>query len=322
VVVNDTTAARVRDQVGLGDPNTSELLAVLPDEEHDRVFVVDAENFLLFNLRPGDLTERWRLDLPGQRFPGGFQLTEGIALSGDILYVDIGDSLVAVDVERQLVLGTVADAHWGQHVHLRQDGTLYVGGYGGLGVVDPRTGATKRSLEIDDFGGTHFALSPDGRLVALLLWGPEPTLVILDGESLAELRRASLGDIGFPVAVAFHPAGKKAYVFSEGSEWRLLVIEVSSARVLKDIVIARGRENFLHGLAPAERSNDGRFVVFPSPKGTFFVDTAIDHPRYRSVEASPVDSYGCCSIAGSKREPAYYLTDRGRGTVSRLRLTR
>lgn len=321
VVVNDATAVGLEDAVDLGASVEPDAMAL--DEEHDRLFVVDTRNFVLFNLRLNDLLPRWNIQLPGVEFPdGGWIPTQGVVLSGDSLYIDIGDSLITVDAARQLVLENLADAHWGQFILRRSDGRLYIGGFAGIGVVDPGTGSTTRSLARENFDGGHFSLSPNEEILAFLSFDPEYTLHFLDAETLVEIRSVALGDIGFPFAVAFHPQGDRVYVFSEGNAWHMMVVEVASARIVKDIVIARGPVFFLSGLMPVAPSHDGRFVVLPTPLGTFFIDTTIDHPRYRSIESDPNESYGCCSVVPSVRGPVFYLADEASGTVKALRLLR
>lgn len=324
VAVNDPTATEVTHRVGPGPASSGNLRAIALDEAVERLFVVKADpDFALIHLDPADLSERWRLPLPGVRLENGYQPTEGIVLAGETLFVDTGDSLVAVDVgDPPRVLGGIGEARWGAHLAGPRDGRIYSGGGLGIAALDAATGAVIRALDLPRFGG-GFAVSPDGRSIAYLHdVFQEPVLLLLDAGSLSEIGRLALPDIGSPIAITFHPSGDRVYVITTGPESHMVVVEVPDPRIVKDVVLARGSAQMFSSLDRLGWGKDGRYLVLGSPYGTYFIDSLIDHPRFRSTEDPPTRPNGCCSVAPSPIDDRVYRTDGPDGEVSILRFLR
>jgi len=320
VVVNDTTAAQVLAQVSLEEAGAG--LAGVALDPRNRLFVLALEH-LVFQLDSFTLATMSRLPIPGVRFPNGFLGTEGLALAGDdTLFVDLGDSLLAIHVlDEPSILGTVAPSHWGSQLYRRRDGLIYIGGGLGLALVDPGTGGVLASRE----GSGVFAVTPDERVVAVLQGfpGPDRTLFLLGADDLREKRIIRLGsELPSPAALSFNHRGDRIYAVFGGGEWRLLVIDPQSGRVLRDMTLGRDNSDFVHGVNPAAMTPDRRFVVLPTGVGAFFIDTREDLPRFRVSRESQGREATCCNVAASAETGVFYFAQGLGDAVTKVRLNR
>jgi len=128
-------------------------------------------------------------------------------------------------------------------------------------------------------------------------------------------------------AVAFHPSGDRIYAFGWDDEafW-LFVVAANDGDVLKRVRVAPhgGLTLGLEGPNPAATTHDGRFVVFPTEKGAYLMDTSLDVPRFRlgdpGADATLGSEIGCCNVATPESTNAIYFVNFGE--VFKARLTR
>jgi hypothetical protein len=316
VVVNDPTAVRTLAQASLAQGYTS-FGGIAVDRSGRNIFIAGGDNGSLFVLNPVDLTTRWSLPLPYDENHG----PEGVALEAERVLVDVGDSIVAVQLTDRAIQESIVDAHWGPFLIRRPDGRVYVAGFAGVGLVDPAAGKTLRARDVE-FDGGPVALSPDGRALAFVQGYAPAVLFILDPDQLSAGRMIVFEqNLSAPAAISFDEDGHHVYALFAGADWRLLVLEVSTGKILKDLVVARGGSPSF-GVNPVTLSSDGRFVVFSTPRGALFVDTRLDLPRFRTVKGNLERAVGCCNVAASPTSNDFFFTDPEAGSVSKVRLFR
>lgn len=162
-------------------------------------------------------------------------------------------------------------------------------------LVDTRTGESIRRLGLPTT--RHFASHPAGRVAVLDGHGPPPTLHIVSLPELEEVGHVPLPQLEFANIVAFDPAGDRVYVVGSDSERRAIfvLIDVATTRVLMTMSLG-SRHCIMFWVAnPVATLAGGRYVAIEQADGVYFIDTALDLPRFhalvgRSVAASPVEN--------------------------------
>lgn len=321
VVVNDLTATDIVSTVSFPD---GLLGGVALDEDRNALYVADSRVPAIRILDPSTpLSSKSVIELPPLR--EGIPI-QGVELSADrrTLFVDHGDTLIAIrlgdePLVEHMSIGTAAT----RHLKVSPDGTLFLSGFDGLVRVDPAGDSTFLPLE----GAGQLALSPDQGSLAVLQWpvgDPLPRVRLFDVPDLASRWSTTLPVPQFPRAVVFGPAGQRLYVLAGFAEFHLLVLDSVTGKVLSELVLARGidSERFQFGVSsPAERSTNGRFVVFGTGLGAFFIDTRTDLPAFRTEMGEPGQSPGCCDVVASSRGDEFFFSSPS-GAVSKIAVRR
>lgn len=222
-----------------------------------------------------------------------------------------------------------------RHVEALAGRRAWVGGDGGLGLLDVARGTVLGELALgSEERVEHVALSPSGdRIVAIVLdtsGGGFRRRVVVADAGLVELGRTALTD-RFLESVAWSPAGEKLYARyvekragdPDGGLERcgVFVLDAASLEVVEDeplgVVGGCSSRAARGGLVnPVAASPDGRFLVLPSPGGTYVFDTALDRPIARTPAGDP-----CCGVAADPVEDAFYLVGPD-GSITKLRVAR
>lgn len=209
-------------------------------------------------------------------------------------------------------------------VHALTANQILIGSEEGIALLDIDACEFDRFVEIDP--AWHFAVDSDASTVAVLddldrgTWG----VVVLALPGLDVLRRFST-PVQNPVQGTRDPG---AIVFGPDDE--TLFITVDGAGEIPDelyVMDSRtGEISSVHALPvaptgvfgrsgnPATLSRDGRFAVFPTGLGAYFVETDRGIPLYRSKLIT------CCEVAASPIEDIFFFT--GFDRLGRVRLTR
>lgn len=328
VVVNDPAATRVAAMGQVVDDGGGWTEEIAHDPDDDTIYVLDRSLRLLVRLDGSTLEALETEPLPGTGW------LEGMA-------VDFDQNVAYVLFPHGIAAYSLADSiSFRNMVFLEEDlygtltagpgGSLYHVGRAGLRRIDPDLGLVR--AEADAWTGpVSFDLAGE-RLVHVAASGR--TVSILDPVSLASLLRFEVPDgLPSPVAAAFHPAGDHLYVLLGRGEWRLLVIRLADLEIVRDVVL--GQETNRSSLydpgrtSPAAISFDGRFVVFSTGLGAFFVRTSDHLPLYRTMDArvdpgdvTGGDPIGCCNVVASPTSPVYWFSNRARSRVARVEFTR
>lgn len=302
VVVNDTKALerdRRRTRVVEGsfggiaiDANRMTAYASAPIED------------LLLRFDAGDLTESWRLPLTIQDLPlwaGGVAIDPG----GTTVFVDVGDSLVRIDVSGSEPgpPEPFARAHRGSIVEVLPNGNLLAGGHLGLLLIDSASGEILNEFESSIY---DLEVSPNGRFIALSgTFG----LALLSAEDLSEVWGTFRGDAEGYSALSFSPSGDVFLALVRTSEeWVLSVIEAESGATRRRYLLGRAEfpqsTEFMTRLTT--RSADGRFAVFATGAGAFVADASTGMPIAREVEGllDPLP-LGCCNVVWTDAGPLF-----------------
>lgn len=210
-----------------------------------------------------------------------------------------------------------------QHTHFVQALTadeILVGSHEGIALLDVDTCEFDRFVEMELDQAGHFTVDGNSSTVAVLekpaheSWG----VVLLDLPGLEVLRRLSIQDTGIPIAVVFGPDEETLFIAVEGFGERpdeLFVMHPRSGEIEAVHALPMNPGTVALGVGnPATLSHDGRFAVFPSAFGAYFIDTARRIPLYRAEPTS------CCMVAASPLENLFFFS--GAGRLSRVRLTR
>jgi DNA-binding beta-propeller fold protein YncE len=299
--------------------STVEGIAISPDggtlftsdwhEGHLRAFDIDSGQ------------EIWRIDLFGERenenSVGPSQAGLAVSPDGSNLYLDLGESLGRIDLRPGATLAIdtllVSTEHY-TSIRVDPGGTVFLGGWGGVARLDPAAEAVAAAYETTD--GLGFALSTTGDAVAFTSH-TDPEIRVLDAATLGVAWTLDVpGSGNFPVAAAFSPSGHRLYVLVlVGSSWRLWVIDPVQRRLLADEMIHRSDGNVGYPWAvgagrPTATTRDGRYVVFSTLEGAFFVDTVLDLPRYRTPELPTGEPLGCCNVVAAPGGDRLYFANR------------
>lgn len=276
---------------------------------------------LLLRFDPGDLTESWRLPLMIQGLP---LWAGGVAIdpSGTTVFVDVGDSLVRIDVSgsQPAPPEPFARAHRGSIVEVLPDGNLVAGGHGGLLLIDSASGEILNEFEPSLY---DLEVSPDGEFIAVSgTFG----LALLSAEDLSEVWGTFRGDAQGYSALSFSPSGDLLLsLIRTREEWVLSVIEAGSGAI---------RDK--HRMGPAElpqstefmtrltaRSADGRFAVFATDAGALVADASTGMPIAREIEGllDPL-TLGCCNVVWTDAGPLFASGEDpvGEGALVKLRI--
>ncbi len=298
LIVNDPAALETL-SVGQFDLEPTGI-AVAADEQV--VYLSDPRNGRLLAVRGFGLGPIWEIDLPqGEHRAGG-----GIALSSDeeTLYVDVGDSTVAVRVTgTPRVIGAVGPADRGAQLHALPDGTLLGGGRDGLARVDPETGEVL--AEYPERAGP-FGVSADGRLVAFAT-SPSGVVSLLRTNDLSVVWSTRLEEgVTRETTAVPSPNGERVYAIARTGSTRFYALDASTGTVERSLTLDRGasRTSPLF-LSPAVTSPDGRYVALVYERGIFVVDAATHLPVFRAV----VDQT-CCVAASGQRNVFFLANER------------
>jgi WD40 repeat protein len=276
---------------------------------------------LLLRFDPGDLTESWRLPLTIQDVPlsaGGVAIDPG----GTTVFVDVGDSLVRIDVSGSQPgpPEPFARAHRGSIVEVLPDGNLVAGGHLGLLLIDSASGEILNEFESSIY---DLEVSPNGELIAVSgTFG----LALLSSEDLSEVWGTFRGDAQGYSALSFSPSGDVFLALVRTSEeWVLSVIEAESGgtrhRYLLGPAAFPQSTEFMTRLTT--HSADGRFAVFATGAGAFVADASTGMPIAREVEGllDPLP-LGCCNVVWTDAGPLFASGGGpfGEGALVKLRI--
>lgn len=297
VVVNRPDALEVLREARVGPA-----AAIVATTDEERVYVSVPGEGRVDAVRGFGLQRVWELELDFGEEGGG------LALSPDerILYVDVGDSIVAIEtVPTPRVTGTVGAAERGAGLATLPDGTILTGGKDGLARVDPATGAV---LSRYDGPAGPFAASADGRRVAFVTprGSIRSTVHLLGAEDLTALWSATL-EVGFPheATAAPSPDGSKVYALIRADDRRFVVLNGRDGAVERTLVVGSS-DRATHGprfLRSAAASPDGRWVAMVDDRHVWLVDTRIDLPLHR-MDGS------CCLVAASGERDVLFVIER------------
>jgi len=176
-------------------------------------------------------------------------------------------------------------------------------GQGALALVDFVAGETIRLYTPPDaefFRARHFALSPDGSVLAAASSG-EGRIDIVRVPELEHERTLVVPGVEGTRLVSFDPTGRKLYMLRFD---RFMALEIETGRVLTDLALDASCSN-LCVANPVARSLDGRYVAFETRPGVLFIDTVTDLPVVRSsvgasIAASPVENVFFALNAGGR----------------------
>jgi hypothetical protein len=276
---------------------------------------------LLLRFDPGDLTESWRLPLTIQDLP---LWAGGVAIdpSGTTVFVDVGDSLVRIDVSgsEPRPPEPFARAHRGSIVEVLPNGNLVAGGHGGLLLIDSASGEILNEFEPSIY---DLEVSPNGQFIAVSgTFG----LALLSAEDLSEVWGTFRGDAQGYSALSFSPSGDVFLALVRTSEeWVLSVIQVESGATRRRYLLGPAElqqsTEFMTQLTT--RSADGRFAVFATGAGAFVADASTGMPIAREVEGflDPLP-LGCCSVVWTDAGPLFASGGGpfGEGALIKLRI--
>jgi len=187
----------------------------------------------------------------------------------------------------------------------------------------------------DDLGFPwDIALSPDRRSVALLTGlRVDPNQVhLLDATTLENVWMSEISRPVILSAIAFHPSGQWIYAFGfddrfvvEEQAYWLFVLRADSGEITDRIRIEPVEPFAEPSVAnPSAITHDGRFAVFPTRQGAYFIDTELHLPRFRldneSVGFTGIGRIGCCDVATPAGANAVYFANSL--DVHRVRLLR
>lgn len=323
VVVNDPDAISVAAVADL--PGVTLIEGIAVDPGGDRVYVglsIDRE------IAEMDATTLDLLRVVDPAAPHN-NTFEGLATAGDppVLYIiDKFGALQALEIPS---LETVFNRNdgYGRFFVVPRNGRIYTGGGVGVARVDAETGQILARHQIPT-GIGHFAVAPGEDLVALLVNTDLSNAVHLLAANDFSLRwtlELAVPD-PIPSAVAFSPDGDRLYVLLDRNPFRLLVLEVETGTILRDFVLTGlgcpecNRGLYLGVANPVATTADGRYVVFPTAIGAFFVDTARDLPVFRTPDPLAWGAVFCCNVAASPTESdVVYVADLG-NRVFKLRI--
>lgn len=163
---------------------------------------------------------------------------------------------------------------------------------------------------------SRFTVSPDGsRIVAAVGLGSRFSsrfsLAILDALTLEIERSIELEVEGRPVGLHVHPDGEKAYLVLDDDGTRLLVVELDSGDLLRDLVLDRDE---FPVMASILTSPDGGHVILCVNSGIYWIDPETELPGSR-IKLENLS--GCDMATGS--DPGIVFVSSRSGGLARLR---
>ena len=303
VIVNDPEAIRVLGslQVPPVDPAAVSFEGITMNHSGEALYVANYSGGSLHRIDPATLSVTAVIEEMGYSIEGiSISPKDGFLFAAYKYHHAASVELAAFDIDRFFERG-VSGKFFIQAVDERH---ALIGGEGSLGLVDMRNGETVKEFRApgDEFTNTwHFALSPDGMRVAVIVYDSTYALHLADLASLAPLRTLPLGRMAHPRTLAFHPDADRLYVigYQEDGNALFSVIDLQSGETLREISLGRV---FCSGYCvanPAATLRSGQFVAFEWGGGAYFIDTELDLPLYSipplrcicgfSVTASPVE---------------------------------
>jgi len=304
VVVNDPDAVQVLVQRAIaGDPDAI-FEGITTNRAGTMLFVGDFWNSEIHPLDPADLHA---LAPP---LPLGISGAEGLSVTPS-------DSILLVGHKRhRLSVVAIPDMEIRRNVrmegeffiHALDDATALSPGLTGLDLVDIDTGQTIRRLALPR--AWHLAVSPVSPVAAVLNRANPAAVHLASLPDLQEMGHIDLPDVLDAENVAFDPAGDRLYVMGQDQQGsRFLLLDVASRSVLLSLPLGPGACWIFCVANPVAVSRSGRFVAMEHGNGTYFIDTELDLPRFRSSAG--------LSVAASPTEEAFYVL-RPEGLVSKV----
>lgn len=326
-VSNEEGRLTVERTVVVNDPEALELVAMRReviegvfggltiDPAEMAVYASAPLDDLLLKLDPSDLTVNWRLSLSIDDVP---HRAGGVATSqdGGSVYVDVGDSLVRIDVSGNQPgpLERFARADRGAVVERLPNGDLLAGGGDGALIIDDETGEIV--AESEHFASPDLEASPDGRVA--ILGGC--CIRLLSSNDLSELWRIPF--VFNAYSAHFSETGDLLFVLIRTSEeWVLTVVETDSGTVERRYRLERaGSHDMAHwNTGPTALTADGRFVVFATDVGALVVDGVTGEPHSWEVSgALDPKPTGCCNVVSTMKGLLFASGIDGR--LTRLRI--
>jgi len=308
IAVNDPDAFVLEERVQF-DPNRTQPEGIAVTRDNAHLFVGGGSHQNVLRLETEDLTTSREISLVG--LPNSHTL-EGMALNPaeDRLFIINKSSAVTVLSAPSLaVIKQIQGTGATFFVEVLDQRRIVVSGAGSPALVDVET---EDELSVRETRGAFdIELSPERQTVALTARDPG-RVILLDSENLEELWLTEL-PVGLPSGVVFHPSGDRIYVLGSDLEalW-LFVLRAADGEVVQRTRIGptSGRDGVAN---PTATTHDGRFVVFPTGNGAYFVDTSLDIPRLllngNAVGLPGNIGVGCCNVAAPESENVVYIVN-------------
>lgn len=328
VVVNDPDAFVVERRLTFDrDAARPEGIAVTRDGRH--LFVGGGFVRVVFGLDADDLSIVNRRSLRALET----NTLEGLALSPDedrLFVFNKRGTITALSVPELEILRHLPQTSSSDFfIEVLDDRRVAVSGRGeAVTIVDVETAGVTARRELT--GAWDIEPSPDRGSLAVVTrdFAANSRIEVLDVATLEPRWAISLARQAALTSVAFHPSGERVYAlgFDEAAYW-LFVVDAADGTVVRETRIEPRGDNGVSGVAnPTATTQDGRFVIFPTDLGAYFVDTELDIPRYRFsgrvVESPPprLVDVGCCNVATPERGSVIYFVNFGE--VFRVRRVR
>jgi hypothetical protein len=305
VVVNDPAATRVALSRWFDEIHPEDFTGLASDADRSAVFLATNgfDSIQLLNLHSSTFQARWELTLDSARSDGPGNGTTALSLSPDgaVLYADIGDSLISLDIAAAAPIpGAIGPGDRGRFLATRADGSLYAGGEQGILRIDPTTGTIL--AQRDEFTDAGFALSADGRRIAALNSRFRCSFAILDADTLEELWEIDVETGRSECAgAAFSPSGLFVYVIYFTDSWHFAAFNAETSERVGQMTLANRDEGFGFSdvTSPTAVATNGRYVAFATSIGAFFVDTGTNLPIYRINGIDSGSPIGCCNVTAT-----------------------
>ncbi|HUP20062.1 MAG TPA: hypothetical protein VM778_08930 [Gemmatimonadota bacterium] len=326
VVVNDGAATRVVATGSASGSGWTEEIAYDPGD--GTIYVLDRQSRRLVRLHGATLEALDEERLPGTGWAEGM----AVDVDRDVAYVLVPDGIAAYSLADSIAFRGMAlleEEMYGT-LTVGPDGALYHVARGRIRRIDPDLGEV-RAESAAGTGPVAFDLAGE-RLVHAAAFGR--IVSVLDPGTLGSIQHFEVPeDLPPPVAAAFHPAGDHLYVLLGRGEWHLLVIRLADLEIVRDVVLGQDTNRFSSydpgRSSPAAVSFDGRFVVFSTGLGAFFVRTSDHLALYRTMDPpvdpgdfTPENPIGCCNVAASPTSPVFWFSNRSEGRVTRVEFLR
>lgn len=329
VAVNDPEAFVIERRFQFNpDSARPEGIAVTKDNAH--LFVGGGFVRKVFRLRTDDLSVVDSVSLRG--LPTN--TLEGLALSPSetrLFVINKFGTITTLSVPGLQILDQLADNTGVDFFIEAQDDrhVIVSGGQRDLVIrVDVVAGVAAAQREIDHAWDIELSPMEDEIAVVTRNFGGRSEIQLLDAMTLENQWTARSSRPLALTSVAFHPSGERVYAFGLDDEaYWLIVLRTTDGAILGEIRIEPRGDNQVSGVAnPTATTHDGRFVIFPTDLGAYFVDTSLDVPRFRltgrTVGTPPprLVDVGCCNVATPENTNAIYFVNFGE--VFKVQLTK
>ena len=174
-------------------------------------------------------------------------------------------------------------------------GRLYLGGRGsGVNLFDTAENRVVAQRIFPNDG--HFAVAPSARWVAIVEHDGVPSVRLLDGSSLEQVVEVPIVEMR-PEVVGFSAEEDVLYVLGldGNSAVRFLAVEVTSARIIRDLVLEPCPEWCFSFQEANSIASTSAFTAVTTWNGTYLIDHEVHLPRYRVGATETLRT--CCNVA-------------------------